>query len=285
MKFELQNIISEIKNADPTLLYTSFYNLLGLINPPFTKFSIMPSPNYLFRVRSHTDGSGNYFFNNISDLTFRTDYLNIKKFGRCNEPFQSLFYCSNNPSLSFAEVAEIVRTTIKKDVAYHTTSVWKVNKPLLVTAIFEPDNVEVANEDLIDITKRSLEQIDLTDFPIEKNNLKELFNFIALEFTKPSSLDPKAYIFSSAVANYIFDFVGAEGEKFDGILYPTCLGVNQIRNFGLNHVFRNGLIGFGNKIEFFDAFRDKMEKDGFAYNQTERIKFKGINKITGEIDW
>ena len=90
--------------------------------------------------------------------------------------------------LSFAEVSELVRTENKKDTAYHTTSVWKMTQDLLVTCIFEPDNPDIENVDLVDITKNCLEQINSTTFSIEKDNLTTLLKVVANEFTKPFSL-------------------------------------------------------------------------------------------------
>ncbi len=281
----IQNIIDEIKALDPTLIFSAYKNLFSNLKPSFCKFNLTPGHKILFRVRCHTEGDGNYFFNNISDISYRNDSFNIKKFGRCNQPFQSLFYCSDDEMLSFAEVSEIVRTENKKETAYHTTSVWKMNEDLLATSIFEPDNIEVSNSGLIYITKKCMEQLDLTTHPIEKDNLKSLLKIVATEFTKPSSLDNRVYLFSSAVANYFLDTTGTENERMDGIVYPTCIGKSNIRSMGLNYVFRPEIVGFGNKIEFHDAYRSRMNKRGFDYNQSEIIRMKKANKYTGEIYW
>jgi hypothetical protein len=285
MNIDVQNIIQQIKSSDSTVINSSIRNLFSILKPGFCKFNLMPGHRLLFRVRSHTEGDGNYFFNNLKELNYRTDYFNIKKYGRCNEPFQSMFYCADDEMLSFAEVSEIVRTENKKETAYHTTSVWKINKPLLVTTIFEPDNAEINNKDLVEITKNCIEQIDTTSYPIEKENLKHLLKLVATEFTKPFSLDKDAYLFSSAVTNYFLDTIGFENEKIDGIVYPTCIGESKIRNIGLNHVFRTNIVGFENKIEFVDAYRSRMDKKGFEYYESERITLKVANKSTGEIIW
>lgn len=285
MAFTIQDTIAEIKASDPALIYSSFRNLFSILRPAFCKFTLSPGHKFLFRVRCHTKGNGDYFFKNLSDLTYRTDYLNIKKFGRCNQPFQSLFYCSDDELLSFAEVSELVRTENKKDTAYHTTSVWKINTDLLVTCIFEPDNIDVENKDLIDITKKCLNQFNLTKLPIEKDNLIMLLKVVANEFTKPFLSDNQAYLFSSAVTNYFLDTVSTQNERIDGLVYPTCLGEKGIRNIGLNYVFRPDIIGFGNKIEFQDAYRSRMDRMGFEYNDIETIKFKKANVFTGEIHW
>lgn len=285
MTTNIQDIIDEIKASDSALIYSLFRNLFSVLKPAFCKFTLTPGHRFLFRVRCHTDGNGDYFFHNISDLSYRTDYLNIKKFGRCNQPFQSLFYCSDNDMLSFAEVSELVRTENKKDTEYHTTSVWKMNEDLLVTCIFEPNNLDTENVDLVNITKKCMEQIDFTTLPIEKENLKTLLKVVANEFTKSFSSDNKAYLFSSAVTSYFLETVSTEKEKVDGLVYPSCLGKKGLRNLGLNHVFSTDIIGFGNKIEFYDAYRSRMDKIRFEYYETEIVKFKKANKFTGEIDW
>ncbi len=285
MTSDLQNIINEIKASDPSDIYTSILNFFSLRKPAFCKFNLTVGHRLLFRVRSHTEGDGDYFFKNLANISYRTDYPNINKFGRCNKPFESLFYCSDNEMLSFAEVSEITRTENKKETAYHTTSVWKMNEDLLVTAIFEPDNIEINNTELIDITKKCIEQIDTTSHPIEKEKIKSLLKFVANEFTKPFSLDNNVYLFSSAVANYFLDTISTENENMDGIVYPTCIGEAKIRNLGLNHVFRTDLVGFGKKIEFIDAYRSRMDKKGFEYFETERVGLKRANKFTGEIIW
>jgi len=285
METNIHDIINEIRASNPVTIYSSFRNLFSILKPAFCKFTLTPGHKPLFRVRCHTEGNGDYFFKNISDLSYRTDYLNIKKYGRCNQPFQSLFYCSDEEMLSFAEVSEIVRTENKPTTAYHTTSVWKMNKDILVTSIFEPDNPDTENADLVDITKKCLEQIDLTNHPIEKESLKLLLKLVANEFTKPFSTDHQAYLFSSAVTNYFLDTISTENEKVDGLVYPTCLGKSGVRNLGLNYVFRTNIIGFDNKIEFYDAYRSRMDRTEFQYNQTEIIKFKKANKVSGEIFW
>ena len=160
-----------------------------------------------------------------------------------------------------------------------------MKEDLLVTAIFEPDNSDIENPDLVDITKKCLEQIDLTNKPVEKDNLKLLLRLVANEFTKPFSTDNQSYLFSAAVSNYFLDTISTENEKIDGLVYPTSLGKTGIRNMGLNYVFRTNIVGFDNKIEFHDAYRSRMDKKGFEYHQTEIIKFKKVNKFTGEIFW
>lgn len=81
MTTDFQNIIDEIKSFEPEKIYCAYRNLFSILSPAFCKFTLTPGNKLLFRVRCHTEDNGDYFFKNISDLTYRTDLLNIKKFG------------------------------------------------------------------------------------------------------------------------------------------------------------------------------------------------------------
>ena len=287
MDINLLTLINDIKISDTSVMYSSFRNLFDFVNAPFCKFQVMVGHKLLYRVRSHTKDDGNYHFNNIHELSYRQDRTNIRKFGRCNEPIQSRFYASDDETIAFTEVSEIVRTENKKDTAYYTTSAWKFNQNVLVTPIFEPDNIDIENQGLVDITKKCFEIIE-TSPQIREEDKKELKSFLkgmAKEFTKPSSVDNNAYLLSAAYSNFLFDTIGYENEKIDGIVYPTCIDKTTTRSLGLNYVFNNSIIGFDNKIEFIGAYRSRLEKKNIEYYETERIKNKSFDKLTGEIVW
>ena len=102
---------------------------------------------------------------------------------------------------------------------------------------------------------------------------------------KPFSLDSKAYLFSAAYSDYLFDSIGEENEKIDGIIYPTCLDKTNTRDLGLNYVLNNSVIGFDNKIEFFSAHRLRLDKTLEGYKESERIINSGFDKSNGLIQW
>ena len=287
MDANLLTLINGIKLSDPSVIYSSFLNLFKHLNAPFCKFQIIVGHKLLYRVRSHTQGDGNYFFNNIHELSYRQDVTKIRKYGRCNEPLQSRFYASDDEAIAFTEVSEIVRTENKKNTAYHTTSAWKFNQNVLVAPIFEPDDVDIENSDLVGITKKCFVVIENSSQirQEDKDELKSFLKGMAKEFTKPYSLDSNAYLLSAAYANYVFDTISIENEKMDGIVYPTCLDKTTTRNFGLNYVFNNSIIGFDNKIEFIGAYRSRLDKINNEYYEGERIKNKSFDRLTGRIEW
>ena len=281
----IKSIIQEIKSSEPVAAYISLKNLFKLIQPVFCKFNLTIGHTIFYRVRSHTEGDGNYFFDDISKLSYRKDNLNIRGFGRCNEPFQSLFYCSNNDKIALFEVSELTRKKVRKEVVYHTVSAWKMNSDLLLTTIFEPDNVPIANKELLEITRTCLGTIDNSNSITQKEELKFYLKIFSEEFAIPFANDDKAYLLSAAFSNYLLETKGLQAEMVDGIVYPSCLGQTSVRNLGLNYVFRPDIIGYGNKIEFFEACRSKLIGKGDEYWEAERIYNVDVDRLTGRLIW
>ena len=285
MDKNLIKLIDKIRNFDGTLIYSSFRNLFKYINSPFHHFDIIVGHRPLFRVRTHTDGDGKYFYNNESELSYPPDITTIDSFGRCNEPLQSLFYASDDSLISFSEVLTKEKIENLKDISYLTTGVWNFTKDVMVAPILEPDNVDITNPSLVNVTKKCQEYLDSFDVIPQKEELKTLLKGMAAEFTKPFSLDKNAYLFSAAYTNYMFDTIGIDDKQIEGIMYPTCKGIPEIRHLGINYVFKKSIIGFGKKLELVDAFRTQLVKDGKHIFETDRIHCKLINKINGTIVW
>lgn len=255
------------------------------MRPYFCKFTLPVENNLFYRVRTHGKGTGKYFFTNISELSYRSDLFNITKFGRCNCPYESIFYCSDSALLALIEVTQLYKIETKKDALYHTLSIWKITQPLNITPIFQSEDAQNQNKRLVSITNECLKTIDSFNNYNKKEELKEFHNLIGKEFIKPFSDDANIYFFSSAVASYSLNEKVKQNERIDGLTYPTCIDSKEIKNFGLNYAFDPTIIGFESKIQFVGAYRSKMERRHNSYYETERIKFKNANRITGEIRW
>jgi hypothetical protein len=285
INIDYRAIIKQIKTLNISSQYAACCKFLDLLRPYFCKYTLSAKEKYFFRIRSHLEGNGNYYFTNISELSYRVDFFNITKFGRCNCPFEAIFYCSDSPLLSLLEVSELLKKDCKKQTAYYTTSVWKMTQKLNLTPIFENRNKLYNNEKLLEVTNKCLNTIDEFKGYNKKEDLKEFHRIMGEEFTKPFSIDKSIYLFSASVSSYLFDWKQDQSEKMDGIVYPTCLKRSTVRNIGLNYAFNPLIIGFGNKIEFVHAFRSKMEKKENRVYETERQSFKKGNRFTGEIIW
>ena len=120
-----RSVIQEIKKFSPSLQYAACAKFLDLVRPYFYRFTLPIENNLFYRVRTHDEGTGKYFFTNISELFFRSDLFNIKKFGRYNCPYESMFYCSDSALLALIEVSQFYKVETKKDALYHILSIGK----------------------------------------------------------------------------------------------------------------------------------------------------------------
>lgn len=68
---------------------------------PVLQYDI-PAESVFFRTRTHENDD---LFPLISDISITPNQF-VKNFARCNRPFQSKFYCSENRPTSFAELVE-----------------------------------------------------------------------------------------------------------------------------------------------------------------------------------
>jgi hypothetical protein len=268
-----KNILQQIRQLSPSLQYAACAKFMDLMRPYFCKFTIDPDKKLFYRVRPHSRGVGKYFYNNISELTYRSDFFNITNFGRCNCPYESIFYCSDSAFLALMEVSEKYRKESNKDALYHTLSIWRMKETLNVTPIFDQTEESNSNRSLKGITNKCYEIIDKFGDYSKKEQLKEFHNIIGKEFVRPFSTEGNIYFFSSAVSGYLLSKKFIRSETIDALVYPTCLGNDIAQNIGLNYAFDPTAVGFGRKIEFAGAYRSKMEKKGNAYYETERIKF------------
>lgn len=286
MDKDLLDLINKMISWNNPLTYPALKNLFKYVATPYCHFDILVGHKPLYRTRAHSDNDGEYFYNE-TDLTFRYDIPNITSFGRCNEPLQSLFYASDNIDISLSEVFNKEKLENLKDVSYVTTGVWNFAKNVIVAPIFEPDNVDIANDSLIDVTNKCKTFIDNLNIIPQKDLLKAFLTDISNEYTKPFSQNPNAYLFSAAYSNFIFEAVDrfVPTKKMEGIVYTTCKGIQGIRHLGLNYAFKNSIVGFGNKIELAYALRGKLEKVGKTITATDVVKSTSIDKITGKITW
>jgi len=168
---------------------------------------------------------------------------------------------------------------------YHTTGVWKIKQSLCISPIFENQFLEFRNEELMKLTLGCLDVFENFCNYSKKKELKEFHRLVGYEFVKAFSNNPSIYFISAAISNYLLHSPNNEKIKIDGLIYPTCVRSDAIRQLGLNYAFDPCVIGFGNKIEFFTAYRTKVEKLKDGFHQTELLKCKKAHIYSGEIIW
>lgn len=272
---ELEKFINLLKIAkDETSIESYIYikNILNSVDFPIT-FTVYGKGTEFIRNRVHKNDDD--FFTTIDQLSYRRDIQNIKRFGRANEPGQSLFYCSDNEIVSFVETSEIARNQIEKDYEFNTISTWVAIEDIYVISVLTNENIHGQNSDIDDLSK-NFEDIfaDQSDENIVV--LKGFYEFLSKEFSQEAKGDSKHYKITTAFTNYIFDSV----EKADGILYPSTLWTTE----GFNFVFKQKTVD--EKLQFRGAHRIKMQNMGNnKYDETEKISTEIHNKNDSTIKW
>jgi hypothetical protein len=274
MSYNYLDAIKEIENYKDTTAYVGLLNYFKEINFAFPTCDI--KDHTFYRVRFHKENEE--FFNNESELSYIRDILKIKDFSRCNEPLQSMFYCSDNSELSFKEVAKGIEKTTLEQYRYYTVSSWKLVEEICVAYFLENNFTGIFNTNMLKMRQAFDRVIDDNTLIGDKHELKEFLLQIYGHFKRPFSINDNAYYLSAAFTNYLFNTINIDDKKIDGFVYPTCLG-SEFENLGLNYVFAPGTIGKGKKIQMTGACRISTT------NSNNKIMCKGIDKSTGHLLW
>lgn len=282
---EMESIIEKIilhrEDSSPDS-YQIIKALLERIEIPFLCRGLSLG-KHLFRCRIHKEGEA--YFEKIDGISYRKDYQNIHEFGRANEPYQSMFYCSDLVKTAFFETSKVIRDSTPYNKEIVTIGKWEVCQDLnLVNFIIsEYRNKAHERNPLIQFfLKEFKEGMAEIDF---KEDWIKFMSFFSEEFIN-EQLETKNYKTTAAFANYIYNFTGEdyhtnEIKKLHGIIYPSA----RYSSDGLNIVIKPELIDQG-ALRLVDVrrftFTKVTERD---YEETECIECKEINLQTGAIEW
>lgn len=272
---ELKKILKLLITEQKSNTIDSYFNIkeiLSSIEFPIPYF-VYPKGQRFVRTRVHSDGE--YFFEDVHELSYRKDIQNITKFGRANEPNQSMFYCSNDDTLSFVETSNITRKLENKSFEYSTNSLWIAQEDLLIVSFLSNDDIKGKNSEL-DFISKSFESLLLIQNDEYSISVRELLNFISKQFSSIAENDSKHYKITCAITNYIFNNI----VDVDGILYPSSIHNEK----GFNFVFKPSTVD--SKLKFHLASRRKMVFDGKkSYFETELIDSKIHQSKDSKIIW
>lgn len=267
----LSLLVSE-KKLNTIESYIYIKNILNMIKFPVPVI-IYPKEQKFVRTRVHTNNED--YFTEVDQLTYRKDIQNITKFGRANEPGQSLFYCSNDDTLSFVETSRIARNLEEKEFEFSTNSLWIAQENLAIVSLITNDNFKGKHSE-IDSLSKSFESLINSQGDESAEVVFELLNFMSKEFSRAAENDSNHYKITAAFSNYIFD----EFENIDGILYPSTLYPKK----GLNFVFKQSTVE--KKLKFHIASRRKMVFNGDkSFHETEMIDSQINTNDSNKIIW
>jgi len=263
--------LEELKEDDSISSYSHIKNILynQIIPIPYAEVH----PFKLIRYRRHNDCDRNKLFDTSEDLTYNKDVLNIRKFGRANEPGQGFFYCNDNlnQDTGIAEIVSIYRGNKNNEEEVLTIGVWNLKVSLKLAIITCPPNKE---------NKKEVKKIENFYSQLVQGNqledVKNLINFIAREYSLDIEKDKSNYKITSAFSNYVRD----NFPEIDGIMYSSI----KSEHTGTNIVLWPETVN--SKLEF-DVARKSVFKNvrDKKYLEEQIIESKGYDAANDKIAW
>ncbi len=174
-------------------------------------------------------------FNNEFEISYRTDFANIKEYGRSNRPYQSVFYGSvpesKNDYAPITLLTEILPDFFEDEKPVNnkhiTIGLWIAKKDFEVADICYSKDY---NHNPLMIEKQKLWNKKLKEeYSDSVNNYKDTLEFISNQFSKKNIKDHWDYKLSSV----FFDII--QQKNIHGVLYPSVKRDFEGLNLSLTH--------------------------------------------------
>lgn len=276
----VQKAINKLEAIDPKEEYAYEKAVLAYLtikHLPILLYDI-PHGTFVFRTRTHETDN---LFPNISDISITPNSF-VMNFARCNRPFQSKFYCSENRPTSYMELVEYWAETKEfGDKIYVTIGKWRLKRAMTVIIVTTPDSDKrisdfdiqhgAALESFIEDTKPEIREATII-----------LYRYLFDKFSKSAKKDPKTYIITTAYCNLALSH--ADG-KADGFYYPSVPFGGQGVNFAINAGFMEG-----HNMELTNVLRnefnvDRNESGKHSFTESDKIEAKNVDMSKNAIGW
>lgn len=221
---EIKIIISEIQNSDFSKL--SFNKLFRKIQA--LKFIAFPTT--LLKKGYHIErgriNKPDEIFYSETDLSYRTDFNNITKYGRANVPGNPLFYGAIESDIikhprfvNLLETSEIFRnlndnTTTDADFEI-TVGKWRILEDIEIVEVVFDENSIKNSKDVETSFKYHLKKLQ-KDYPDHIEQFELILRFFSNEFAKKDISSHYDYMVSS-----LYTYMGIEMQGHKGIKYPS----------------------------------------------------------------
>lgn len=221
---EINQIISEIQDADFSKL--SFNKLFRKIQA--LKFIAFPTTLLKkgFHIERGRINNTDELFYSEKDLSYRTDFNNIKKYGRANVPENPLFYGAIESDIikhprfvNLLETSEIFRnlnenTSTDADFII-TVGKWKILEDIEIVEVVFDENSIKNSKDVEDAFNYHLEKLQ-KDYPEHVEKFSLILRFFSNEFAKKDISSHYDYMVSA-----LYTYMGIEMQGHKGIKYPS----------------------------------------------------------------
>lgn len=263
--------------------YISIKYALKLFSIPLPIISI-PAETILYRTRIHEKCEYKIQFNKICDLSYRECRNEIKNFGRANEPFQSIFYCSDKMETAFFETSKLVKKENIGNVEVNSLGIWRVKEDINVVNL--PKNKDYFGNSTVAYLNKEFNNYVNSFNNEDSKNLINFLHIISDEFSTKSNMKDFNYLLTCALANYAYEtpFKSMDTDRLsnvDGITYPSVWLEDKGMNFALKpELIDNKLIELEKVI-----YREMQLTSKDNFTEIDTITSKSIDYNEWKIVW
>lgn len=274
----VQLVIKELEAIDPKYPFAYEKALLA-----FAKVKMLPlfinivdKGLTIFRTRTHETDN---LYTDIQEISNPNPSI-VKSFARCNRPYQSIFYASENRPTSYLELVNTWAKTSKNgDRIYVTIGEWELVEDLRGVLILNPDKSQRSTE-FEKYHGRALDYfLDQQEAGVKEASIVFL-KYISRKFNEMAYGNPQTYILTSAFSNWALHHIDGQAES---IIYPSVpyngKGINYairpefVKNIQLRSVIRN-------TFDVQDSANGK-----FNFNEIEIVESTKIDQTTMKIEY
>ncbi|CAM3991959.1 hypothetical protein MUGA111182_20645 [Mucilaginibacter galii] len=269
--------LSAINPNDEYAYEKAFLAFLSVKTIPAVIYS-MESGLILFRTRTHTDSA---LFDTVDEIGLPPHSI-IRNFARCNRPYQSKFYGSENRQTSFIElVNNWARSKEEGEDIFVTIGRWQINTAVRALVLVSPDEENRTSE----FHRQHGIAYDLITEGWDANAVEccsIFYRFLYSIFSASAYDNPLVYIISSAYCNTVL----AENDAaIDAICYPSVPFGQQ----GVNLAF-DAKFATRENVVLTDAMQNRLTvyynvEGKKSFRQTGEIYAAGIDLPNNRIHW
>ncbi|MGN7202665.1 hypothetical protein ACTHQF_00215 [Pedobacter sp. SAFR-022] len=239
----LDKVTSALRSAD--LSKVSYQKVLySLLNDlkviPFV-IAKLKAGHHIERARINEP---NQLFYSEKEISYRTDFQNIKSYGRANSPGQSLFYGAvkteniEHPRIiNLLETSEMFRSADRKRDAEFVMTVgkWRIREDFeVIESVFNKHNIQTIPQ-----IKQSYEYYLnklKAEMPDRIDDIEFLLEFFSDEFAKKEIKSGDDYKISAAYTELAMNFHNVAGVAYPSVRtdyqgFNVALGIYAVENF------------------------------------------------------
>lgn len=230
---ELKTIVNELRTANFNLV--SYNKLITKLK----QLQFIPFPTAKLNLGYHIErgriNEPDQIFTSEKELSYRTDYENITKYGRANIPHDSLFYGAIKSDIikyprliNLLETSQIFRNLDKQKVDsadfVMTVGKWRIKEEMEIVEVIFDENSIANSADIKKSYEYHLQKLK-TDLPEFVDQFSYILKFFSNQFAKKDINNHFDYMISAAYTDLAINF-----RSFPGLKYPSVKSDYQGHN-------------------------------------------------------